>query len=77
MKKPEATQHRFQRFAEFLEEERSYLSAGAAGEDTVIDGFQVGECFFTLADMEWLVTAPDEFRVQRLLAASNPAAYEA
>jgi hypothetical protein len=65
-----------QHLAQFLEEHPSF-SPQASGEDTVIDGFQVGDCFFTVDDMEWLFAGPTDWRIPRLLAVCDAPVYEA
>jgi len=77
VKKHEAAQgYPLEPFAQFLEEYPS-LSPGVSGDDTAVDGFQVGGCFLTITDMEWLFAGPADWRVPRLLAVCEPPTYEA
>ena len=77
MKKHETIQsYRLERLAQFLEEHPSF-SPQVSGEDTVIDGFQIGECFLTVDDTEWLFDGPRDCRVPRLLAVCDAPVYEA
>jgi hypothetical protein len=62
--------HQLEQFAKFLDEHPGF-SPLLQGDDAVIFGFQTGDCFLTLSEMERLVGAEPHFDAQqsaRLLA---------
>ena len=53
-----------ERFAKFLDEHPGF-SPLLQGDDAVIFGFQTGDCFLTLSEMERLVGAEPHFDAQQ------------
>lgn len=54
------------KLARFLEEHPSF-SPLLKGDDAVVFGFQVGECFLTLEEMERLISTPVDMRFAAVL----------
>lgn len=60
--KIQATQQadQLQRFACFLDEHPGF-SPALKGEDALVCGFRIGECFLTIAEMDKLIATQPEF----------------
>ena len=64
-----------QRLACFLEEHPGF-SPTLTGEDALVCGFRIGECFLTVAEMDKLIATQPEFDAEAaalLLVMSEPA----
>jgi hypothetical protein len=74
MKKNQTLQvEQLEKFARFLEEHPSF-SPMLIGEDADVYGFQVGECFLMIQEMEKLIATQAHFNpreAERLLAPSG------
>jgi len=53
-----------ERFAKFLEEHPGFTPL-LQGEEAVIFGFQTGDCFLTLSEMDRLIAAEPHFDAQQ------------
>jgi len=65
-----------ERFAKFLDEHPGF-SPLLQGDDAVIYGFQTGDCFLTLAEMDRLVGAEPHFNAQQTALLLAPVARRA
>ena len=65
-----------QRLACFLEEHPGF-SPALSGEDALVCGFRIGECFLTIAEMNKLIATQPEFNADAasLLLAFSEAAW--
>jgi hypothetical protein len=71
MKTPGTLQTYQRELARFLEEHSSF-SPLLKGEDAVVSGFQVGDCFLALDEMERLISTPVDIRLAALLRTAPP-----
>ena len=60
--------HQLVKFAHFLGDHPSFAPL-LTGEDLLVCGFQIGECFLSLAEMDWLIGTPAEPRLATLFSA--------
>ena len=70
MKGRKATQELLEEAAQFLDDHPGF-SPVLTGEDAVVCGFQVGECFLSIADMHWLSATHPDSHVASLVAWSE------
>jgi hypothetical protein len=72
MKRPVSMRaHQLEQFACFLADHPRF-SPILVGEDAVVCGFQVGDCYLQIDEMEMLTTTPAEMRLGSLLTAPTP-----
>lgn len=71
MKTPGTLQTYQCELARFLDE-HPVFSPLLKGENAAVVGFQVGECFLALAEMERLISTPLDMRLEALLPTAPP-----